>query len=109
LKISILSPDLPLKIDTYWRAANYLSVWQTYLYNNPLLKDKLREHKQYINKHGQDLPKIRRWRWGTTQSQALMKTSRGQSASLGRGSASSRRVEPLGYYHRFILRAYGEH
>src|SRR5277367_4768962 len=33
-----LSPDLLNKIDAYWRAANYLSVGQIYLYNNPLLK-----------------------------------------------------------------------
>jgi len=26
------------KIDAWWRAANYLSVGQTYLYDNPLLK-----------------------------------------------------------------------
>ena len=26
-------------IDGYWRAANYLSVGQTYLYDNPLLKE----------------------------------------------------------------------
>jgi xylulose-5-phosphate/fructose-6-phosphate phosphoketolase len=33
------------KIDAYWRAANYLSVGQIYLYDNPLLKKPLkREH-----------------------------------------------------------------
>src|SRR5215813_5209158 len=30
------------KIDRYWRAANYLSVGQIYLYNNPLLKQPLK-------------------------------------------------------------------
>jgi xylulose-5-phosphate/fructose-6-phosphate phosphoketolase len=33
-----LSPDLLAKIDAYWRAANYLSVGQIYLYDNALLK-----------------------------------------------------------------------
>jgi xylulose-5-phosphate/fructose-6-phosphate phosphoketolase len=33
------------KIDAWWRAANYLSVGQTYLYDNPLLKEPLKiEH-----------------------------------------------------------------
>ena len=33
-----LTPDLLDKMDAYWRAANYLSVGQIYLYDNPLLK-----------------------------------------------------------------------
>ena len=33
-----LSTDLLRKMDAYWRAANYLSVGQIYLYDNPLLK-----------------------------------------------------------------------
>jgi len=33
------------KIDAYWRAANYLSVGQIYLLDNPLLRQPLRlEH-----------------------------------------------------------------
>ena len=33
------------KIDAYWRAANYLSVGQIYLFDNPLLTEPLRlEH-----------------------------------------------------------------
>ena len=33
-----LSPELLQRMDAYWRAANYLSVGQIYLYDNPLLK-----------------------------------------------------------------------
>lgn len=36
-----LSPELLNKMDAYWRAANYLSVGQVYLYDNPLLKEPL--------------------------------------------------------------------
>ena len=40
-----LSPELLSKINAYWRAANYLSVGQIYLYDNPLLKEPLKpEH-----------------------------------------------------------------
>src|SRR2546423_4030320 len=36
-----LSPDELRKIHAYWRAANYLSVGQIYLYRNPLLREPL--------------------------------------------------------------------
>jgi xylulose-5-phosphate/fructose-6-phosphate phosphoketolase len=36
-----LSTDELRRMDAYWRAANYLSVGQIYLYDNPLLKDPL--------------------------------------------------------------------
>jgi xylulose-5-phosphate/fructose-6-phosphate phosphoketolase len=36
-----LDADLAAKIDAYWRAANYLSVGQIYLCDNPLLKEPL--------------------------------------------------------------------
>ncbi|MBW4091104.1 MAG: phosphoketolase family protein [Proteobacteria bacterium] len=40
-----LSPDLLTRMDAYWRAANYLSVGQIYLRENPLLDSPLRpEH-----------------------------------------------------------------
>src|SRR5690242_10412330 len=55
-----LSPDLLGKIDAYWRAANYLSVGQIYLFDNPLLREPLRlEHvKPRLLGH-----------WGTTPGQ----------------------------------------
>src|SRR5438094_3461730 len=39
---SPLSPDLLRRMHAYWRAANYLSVGQIYLYDNPLLKRPLK-------------------------------------------------------------------
>src|SRR5712692_994570 len=40
-----LSAEELRKIDAYWRVANYLSVGQIYLYDNPLLKEPLKiEH-----------------------------------------------------------------
>jgi xylulose-5-phosphate/fructose-6-phosphate phosphoketolase len=36
-----LSRELLHKMNAYWRAANYLSVGQIYLYDNPLLKEPL--------------------------------------------------------------------
>ncbi len=55
-----LSPELLHKINAYWRAANYLSVGQIYLYDNPLLKEPLNpEHiKPMLLGH-----------WGTTPGQ----------------------------------------
>ena len=57
--VASLAPDL-LKMDAYWRAANYLSVGQIYLYDNPLLREPLRlEHvKPRLLGH-----------WGTTPGQ----------------------------------------
>ncbi|MFP5041463.1 phosphoketolase [Parasediminibacterium sp. JCM 36343] len=56
----ILSPELLRQMDAYWRAANYLSVGQIYLYANPLLKEPLKlEHvKPLVVGH-----------WGTTPGQ----------------------------------------
>ncbi|MGK2962100.1 MAG: phosphoketolase family protein [Gemmatimonadaceae bacterium] len=52
-----LAPELLHRMDAYWRAANYLSVGQIYLYDNPLLREPLKiEHiKRRLLGH-----------WGTT-------------------------------------------
>ncbi len=52
-----LDEGLLRKMDAWWRAANYLSVGQTYLYDNPLLKEPLR--KEHIK------PRLV-GHWGTT-------------------------------------------
>ncbi|MGE5647411.1 MAG: phosphoketolase [Acidobacteriota bacterium] len=45
VKTDVLSADELRKIDAYWRAANYLSAGQIYLYENPLLTEPLKlEH-----------------------------------------------------------------
>src|SRR5947209_11734363 len=44
-KAAPLSAEELRKINAYWRAANYLSVGQTYLFDNPLLREPLKlEH-----------------------------------------------------------------
>lgn len=60
-----LSPEMLELIHAYWRAANYLSVGQLYLRNNPLLKEPLKlEHvKKMLLGH-----------WGTTPGQNFIYT-----------------------------------
>jgi phosphoketolase len=65
-----LSPELLSRMDAYWRAANYLSVGQIYLQDNPLLKEPLAlEHVKpmlHIRRFGQDMPEVRNWKWGAS-------------------------------------------
>ena len=60
MKTDSLTPELLHKMNAYWRAANYLSVGQIYLYDNPLLKRPLRlsDVKPLVVGH-----------WGTTPGQ----------------------------------------
>ena len=60
-----LSSDLLQRMDAYWRAANYLSVGQIYLYDNPLLKRPLQlgDVKHMLLGH-----------WGTTPGQNFIYT-----------------------------------
>ena len=60
-----LSPELLEKMDAYWRTANYLSVGQIYLYDNPLLKRPLTlaDVKHMLLGH-----------WGTTAGQNFIYT-----------------------------------
>ena len=62
---STLSPDVLRRMDAYWRASNYLSVGQIYLYDNPLLKRPLEiaDVKHMLLGH-----------WGTTPGQNFIYT-----------------------------------
>jgi len=55
-----LTPDELRRMNAYWRAANYISVGQLYLYDNPLLREplKLTDIKPVVVGH-----------WGTTPGQ----------------------------------------
>lgn len=55
-----LSPELLKKINAYWRAANYLSVGQLYLHQNPLLHEPLKL---------ENIKKMLLGHWGTTPGQ----------------------------------------
>jgi len=55
-----LTPEMAQRIDAYWRAANYLSVGQIYLYDNPLLRQPLALS---------DIKHLLLGHWGTTPGQ----------------------------------------
>ena len=60
-----MSPDLLRRMDAYWRAANYLSVGQIFLYDNPLLKRQLA---------ASDIKRMLLGHWGTTPGQNFIYT-----------------------------------
>ncbi|MBE9586947.1 phosphoketolase family protein [Mucilaginibacter sp. JRF] len=62
---AVLEENILHKIDAYWRAANYLSVGQLYLHQNPLLKEplKMAHIKNMLLGH-----------WGTTPGQNFIYT-----------------------------------
>jgi len=91
-----LSADSLAKIDAYWRAANYLSVGQIYLYDNPLLKRplKLSDVKPLVVGH-----------WGTTPGQNFI------YVHLNRVIAKNDLTGTGGkhLFGRFLLRNLSEH
>ena len=60
MKTDTLAPELLHHLDAYWRAANYLSVGQIYLFDNPLLKRPLAPA---------DVKHMLLGHWGTTPGQ----------------------------------------
>jgi xylulose-5-phosphate/fructose-6-phosphate phosphoketolase len=60
MQSNALTLDLLSRMNAYWRAANYLSVGQIYLYDNPLLKRPLKQS---------DVKPLVVGHWGTTPGQ----------------------------------------
>jgi len=60
METKTLNQEILRKVDAYWRATNYLSVGQLYLYDNPLLREPLKPSHIKPNLLGH---------WGTTPGQ----------------------------------------
>ncbi len=60
MKTRIPSPELLDKMDAYRRAANYLSVGQICLYDNPLLEEPLTPTGHFTEGEGAILTRSRR-------------------------------------------------
>jgi hypothetical protein len=58
-----LSPEMLDKMNRYWRAANYLSIGQIYLFENPLLREPLKAEQIKPRLLGH---------WGTSPGQNLI-------------------------------------
>src|SRR3546814_825430 len=86
MKSSTLAPQLLGKMDAYWRAANYLSVGQIFLYDNPLLKRPLSLA---------DVKRMQLGHWGTTPGQNFvyvhMNRGRSEERRVGKGCVSKGR------------------
>jgi xylulose-5-phosphate/fructose-6-phosphate phosphoketolase len=60
-----LDKELSQKMDAYWRAANYLSIGQIYLYHNPLMRRPLSQN---------DVKPTLMGHWGTSPGQSFVYT-----------------------------------